>query len=221
MANQSQSDSSKPKLLGLLFTITSGVSLGLLLAIFFLLTRPVAQMASEPSESYDTPAQYIVPYIKGKVAGNESLELKKNLRRMENRMPGDLALSEKDVNWLLGEWFGAAEEEGAEVESGNPNLRMKADGMVFSLPVTVSPATNNSFTLVLQVGSRFEESDDGPLFVADSLYLNCLRLPAIGLGSMIREKFAAIELPPKLQEGLSLVSLVKHQESGLVLSIGE
>ncbi len=207
----------KPKLIGLLFTICSGVSLGALLAIFFLVSTQVVQMSKLPSEGYDTHSQYVVPYVKGKVASGESLELKKNLRRLENRMAGEIVLAEQDVNWMLKDWCGMASEKDAEVQSGSPNVSLRDEGMVLSLPVTVNANTEKSFKVVLQVNTRFNEESQ---FEASDMYINCLRLPALGLGSLIRNKVAEIELPQRLQEGFNAVSSIKHQDGGLVLNIG-
>tara|TARA_B110000037_G_scaffold190572_1_gene223577 strand:- start:752 stop:1414 length:663 start_codon:yes stop_codon:yes gene_type:complete len=212
-------DPTKQSRKGLIFTISSGISLGGLLAISFLIGTPAVPMTKAPSEGYYTHTQYVVPYIKGRVASGESLALKAGLRRLENRMPGEVLVAEQDLNWMLSEWVPPVGDKDSDVRMASPSIHLNDAGMHFSLPIAVKAVEGLNF--VIQVKSEFLESEDGPKFRVKEFHINSLRLPAVGITSAIINKFSKVEFPPKVVEGWKSISSIGHANGSLVVLIGQ
>lgn len=210
----------EPKSLGLILTAFSGCVLGACLAVSVLLATP-ANRASSGVSGDQKFSDFSATFHSGVAAGTESNALKANFRRLENQMNGDLTFSEADINYFLLQ--SAPKVEGEEkLRVGAPNLKIGEDKSILSLSVLVDP-TGENFEMLIQMHGHFEMSENGPVFVTDTTYLNSFKVPLVGgiIGSSLTKWLAEVGVPEKLFLGWKSISTFTTEKGNLSVTVGE
>jgi len=161
---------------------------GLLLGIFTLAIKPVAEVREMPTEENIKPKT--VYYVLGNDRGGD--DYKRKEKAFLDRKPGTLILSEEELNRWAADTFKFAKPTKAEDEPAGmilmspsaPNFRIKDGVMQIGLSVEVE-AFGVSQKMRYFAKGVFEPSGAGYAFTPEMAYLGSAELPPVGVGSFV------------------------------------
>ena len=224
------------KLLPLLFTAASGICLGLLLGIFYLLSLPPEKLSSAPKPDTErVPGRYTATFVEGR-RGVETPNLRTGVSRIERRTIGPVSFSEDEVNYFFSQFKGDKDEKSkptgpsqqGQDEQEKPessleqfNVHLDGDQMVVSFKLIIDPK-GDRFEMLVQGNVGFENTDTGPQLRVNSLKVNSLPVPTLGgaVTSMIESKIAQAQLPDDLVKMWKNVRKIELESSKLIVDVG-
>lgn len=216
----------EPKRSTLVMTALSGVMLGVLLAVSLLLSRQSSTVTTLPDESLlSQPGNYTTYYLKGRVDGAESANLRSGTGRIMRRSPGPVSFSEGEVNHFFSaiEFGEVVAEEGSTPPAriGPFNVRLDGDRIIASLKITVD-ATGEPFELLVLANVVFENSDTGPELLIRNVRINSLPVPGMAglVSSMIASKISETPWPEELVEMWENIKSVQVESGQLITEVG-
>ncbi len=216
----------EPKLLTLILTASSGIMLGASLGIFLLLSHPASVVSSVPDAAVlSKPGNYDTYYLSGRVDSGESANLRSGTGRIKRRSPGPVSFSEGEVNYFFKNIaFETAEnssesEEGARI--GPFNVRIMGDEIFASMKIVIDP-TGSPFEILVLANVGFENSEEGPALVVNSLRINSLPVPGLAgfVTSMIESKIAQTPWPEEVLEMWQNVKSIEVESGKLITDVG-
>ncbi len=217
----------EPRLLTLLFTAFSGISLGLTLGIFLLLTKAPTKVAQlpEPDQARE-PGDYQAYYATGKVAPAETPNLRSGLSRIQRRTVGPISFSEEELNYFIGTFKGqeAKPAEGAPARRSDVeqlNFHLAGERMIATFKVVIDPQ-GDRFEMLVQADVTFENSDAGPELAISSMKINALPVPSAGgaLTSMVESKLREAALPEDLVKMWQNIRKLDVESGKLIVEVG-
>ncbi|MBC2607799.1 hypothetical protein [Pelagicoccus albus] len=219
----------EPKLLTLILTASSGIFLGVLLGITILLSRPAKVVTSMDEDGATTErGDYTSIYMKGRVSGTETSNLRGGLSRLQRRSPGPVSFSEAEINYFFGQLGKGDKEETTEetpdkqpAKIGPFNLRIQDDRMFANLKVVVDPQ-GDPFELLAVAELKFENSESGPTLSVTGLRLNSLPIPGLGglVTSLVQSKIAETAWPEEFIEMWQNVKTITLEDGQLIAEVG-
>ncbi|MDQ8202139.1 hypothetical protein [Pelagicoccus sp. SDUM812003] len=216
----------EPTLLSVIMTGCSGVSLGVLLGIWLLITEPVNAVSKLPDA--DAPRKlgdYGTDFKAGRKAAAETTNARSAVSRIQRRTPGPVSFSEEEINYFIGslepEKEGADDAEESSTSLENFNVRIDGDVMHASVKVVMNP-TGDRFEMLVQARLHFENSEAGPELVIDSMRVNSLPVPAVGgmISSMISSKLASTEWPEDFVEMWQNIKSIELESDKMIVEVG-
>jgi hypothetical protein len=163
-------DHASPGLFTILLSVVLGVSLGSLLAVVHLVARPVEVVRAIPKEAA-IGVRYALEGVSGSAAG---ARWKVKVQRLADKMPGEYAFVDAELNAWAGSTFKKAEPPKGEAPSfalltGVPNFRL--DGGIMQI-VTVNDllVLGGLGKVVVEARGAFEKESDGWHFSPSELY---------------------------------------------------
>jgi len=210
---------------GLVFSATSGLILGALLAVVALLaTQPRRLSPSELEEGVELrPGDYQTAYAPGQGGLSNSPNFRRRMQRFLQKQPGPLMFSERDINGFLGDFaIEAPEGEGDRPEpyrASSPVARLSEGRFELSVKATINPTTN-PFDLVVRILGRLEPSESGPAFRFEKLYLNSLPLPGFVARNLIHASLEKQPLDPRLVEAWEAAREAEITDGALAVVVG-
>lgn len=215
----------EPKLITLIFTAFSGISLGLLLGIFLLIKEPPSTVSKIPTpEEKATVGNYKAWQVSGKVGAAESPNYRTAISRIQRRTLGPVSLSEEEINYFFAQFKnGEKPAEGANQSSSldGLNFYLEGDQMIASFRLVIDPK-GDRFEMLVQANVDFENSDAGPKLVIKSMKVNSLPLPNVGnmLAGMVASKLQEAELPEDLVKMWENVKKIELESGKLIVEVG-
>lgn len=219
----------EPGLGSLIFTASSGILLGALLGLSVLLTKPVKVVAKQPDESVlAEPGDYTAYFMLGTGSGLETPEMRNAVARIARRTPGPVAFSESELNYYLAQASKRekTQEKADEAPEANTkieqlNVRIEGDQMYASMKVILNPK-GDRFEMLLQANIDFQNTEEGPELVVQSLRLNSMPVPDVGgvFGSMIESRIAEAEWPEEHVEIWENIRNIEIESGSLIAEVG-
>lgn len=190
-------DNATPGLFGIIFGVGLSVSLGALLAVLHLISRPVEIVRTVPKEPTEG-VRYVIEGATGSSAGNR---WKIKVKRLVEKIPGEYAFTDAEINaWAEGT-FEKAEPPAGETPSfallaGVPNFHAGADRLhiVTSNDLLLLGGVSK---LVIEANGSFKQEAEGWSFVPAEFYLGGLpahKLPV--LAGVLFDRFSKAQAVP-------------------------
>ncbi len=227
-----------------LFEITMGVVLsvvlGAVLAVVFLILKPVEVVKELPKE----PVLGAVYFLEGSTDANKSRQWQRKRQMLSEGNTADITFSEEELNAWIGSMVpqaAPAKPKAAPVPAkptdpkapdakpapagpflvlDRPNFRIRDNVLQMGLPTTIN-AFSVSMPLILQARGHFDKGANGFVFVEDELYIGSFPTQKVpGLKNFIVQRLlAAQEIPDDLRTAWSKLSLVAVEGNVLHLSL--
>jgi len=218
-----------------LFEITLGVLLSILLgavlAVVFLVLKPVDAVKETPKE----PVLGKVYFVQGAIDGNKSRQWMRKRQMLSEGNTADITFSEEELNaWVASLMPEAASKTKADRKApdakpapGGPflvldraNFRIRDDVLQVGLPSTMN-AFGFSLPLIVQTRGHFAKGGSGFVFVEDELYIGSFPTHKVpGLTDFIVQRLlASQEIPDDLRTAWGKLSLVAVEGNLLHLSL--
>ncbi|MFA6289752.1 MAG: hypothetical protein WC661_20415 [Opitutaceae bacterium] len=221
-----------------LFEITLGVMLslvlGAVLAVVFLVLKPVEAVKELPKE----PALGTVYFVEGATNANKSRQWQRKRQMLGEGNTADITFSEEELNAWIGSMVPqapanpkapaapAAKPDAKPAPAGpflvldRPNFRIQDNVLQLGLPTTIN-AFGVSMPLIIQVRGHFDKGATGFVFVQDEFYFGSFPVQKVpGLKDFIvRRLLAAQEIPDDLRTAWGKLSLVAVEGNVLHLSL--
>ncbi|MDQ8184554.1 hypothetical protein [Pelagicoccus sp. SDUM812002] len=215
----------EPKLSSLILTSASGIVLGVLLGVSILLSKPVSIVSAVPDqELLSKPGNYNTYYRSGRVDSGESPNLRSGVGRIQRRTAGPVSFSEGEVNHFfkslnVGEPVNTSEDSSAKI--GPFNVRIEGDQIYTSLKIVLDP-NGNPFEMMVMANVGFENSDEGPQLVVNSVRINSLPIPGLAgiVSSMIETSIAETAWPEEVLEMWQNIRAIEVESGKLITEVG-
>lgn len=217
----------EPKTIALVLTAATGVGLGLLLGISFLLSIPPERIAQDPDpEATSKPGDYTAHYRTGQTANAETPNMRTAISRIQRRTPGPVSFSEEELNYFFKQSKPSPQPAGADAPKDEAvfeqfNIRLVEDRMIVSGKAILNPQ-GDRFEMLLQAQVDFENEESGPRLVVKEMKANSMPIPSFGglVESMLRSKVESSELPEEWTDLWSNIREIQIESGKLIAHVG-
>ena len=214
------------KPIALVFTAFSGVLLGLLIGVYYLLTTPVERLPNEPDPAVlEEPGNYVAYFTPGRVAGAETTNFKTAMGRIQRRAPGPISLSEEELNYFI-KTYGSSQAQDEATEGGiatfdQLNVHLVDDRMILSGRMVLD-TNGERFEMLTQAEIGFENTEAGPKMFVKEMTFNSLPVPTVAgvARSLIESKLDPESLPEDWVEMWQNIKEVQIESGQLIAQVG-
>jgi len=222
----------EPSLRALLFTSLSGLLLGIMLAVYILVTEPVSVVSRPPDEAtLAKPGNYQTHWISGRLAPSESSNLRSARGKAMRRTRGVVSLSEDEANLFLtqlrplpplpAEQGGPEEPEPERVRMGPLSLRLVGDRIYGDFKLVMDP-NGSPFELHLTGELIFENLEAGPRLQLADVRANSLPVPTFGgfLAGFVSSQVAKTAWPENVVAMWENIRSIEIESDQILADIG-
>ncbi|MDF3056488.1 MAG: hypothetical protein K0R17_703 [Rariglobus sp.] len=207
--------SSGPGIFAIIFGALLSLVLGVVLAMAYLVAKPVEVVKELPKE----PVKGVVYYIEGSSNSSKARQWSRKRQMLVGTEPAELVFVEDELN----AWIGSVMTQGGpEAKSGAaaivPNVRIYNGTLQVGFSAMYE-YLDTKWTTALQTSGRFVNTPEGPRFSADEAFFGSLpihRLPGYD-SFMIQEIILGKEIPEEIRRAWNRVTEATIDQNSLRL----
>jgi len=216
-----------PGFFGLLLQILSGAVFGLMIAVVYLVLKPVhlpdAKAAAKDDKKGASVNRNVVEYRPGNPGNPSGQQWRLRERAFLERMPAGVALGEQDLNRWVASTYGSAERTfklesyGLEVTAELPLFRLDGTAMQVGLEYSIKLGEFEK-KIIAQTRGSLEKADGQHGFQPASVHLGSCPLPGRAGEWLVAKLSAAYPVPENVAASWKAVTSAKLEQSQLRLS---